>query len=355
VPGFKNRGNTCFLAATAQVLCGLSAFAGDLVALPDASSPGALGFGSAFEGAAGADARGAPSPGSRGGVASALRALVHAREDHASLFDNPQTRALATASLDPSQLKEAIQSWHEQYKGYEQHDAHEFLGHTFEALSQEVAGNGVSSARSPTCRFEGAFTTTFRCEECETYACSSTEPEWFRWLSLDLPDSDTGSAEPLELEGLIARYFAPEIVEKLCERDGCGGTHAEMARQLTCAPEALFVHLKRYRAEREGVKPALRQGLAGGRASDDRHARAARRRLRRRGPRFSGGRGGGVDARVRRRRFRGGRGGAFAARVVPARGGCLALRGSHEWRSLRRERARGCRRRNHGEVLDVFQ
>jgi ubiquitin C-terminal hydrolase len=253
VPGFKNRGNTCFLAATAQVLCGLSAFAGDLVALPDASSPGALGFGSAFEGAAGADARGAPSPGSRGGVASALRALVHAREDHASLFDNPQTRALATASLDPSQLKEAIQSWHEQYKGYEQHDAHEFLGHTFEALSQEVAGNGVSSARSPTCRFEGAFTTTFRCEECETYACSSTEPEWFRWLSLDLPDSDTGSAEPLELEGLIARYFAPEIVEKLCERDGCGGTHAEMARQLTCAPEALFVHLKRYRAEREGL------------------------------------------------------------------------------------------------------
>ena len=253
VPGFKNRGNTCFLAATAQVLCGLSAFAGDLVALPDASSPGALGFGSAFEGAAGADARGAPSPGSRGGVASALRALVRARDDHASLFDNPVTRASATASLDPSQLKEAIQSRHVQYQGNEQHDAHEFLGHTLQALSQEVAGNGVSSARSPTCRFEGAFTTTFRCEECETYACSSTEPEWFRWLSLDLPDSDTGSAEPLELEGLIARYFAPETVEKLCERDGCDGTHAEMARQLIRAPEALLVHLKRYRTEGEGL------------------------------------------------------------------------------------------------------
>jgi ubiquitin C-terminal hydrolase len=253
VPGFVNRGNTCFLAATAQVLCGLSAFAGDLVALPDASSPGALGFGSAFEGAAGADARGAPSPGSRGGVASALRALVRARDDHASLFDNPVTRASATASLDPSQLKEAIQSRHVQYQGNEQHDAHEFLGHTLQALSQEVAGNGVSSARSPTCRFEGAFTTTFRCETCETYACSSTEPEWFRWLSLDLPDSDTGSAEPLELEGLIARYFAPETVEKLCERDGCDGTHAEMARQLIRAPEALLVHLKRYRTEGEGL------------------------------------------------------------------------------------------------------
>ena len=252
VPGFVNLGNTCYLAATAQMLCGLGAFAGDLVALPDASSPGAHGFGSAFEGAAGADARGAPSPGSLGGVAGALRDLVREREDHASRFDNPETRASATASLDPSQLKEAMQSRHEQYKGTEQHDAHEFLCHTLEAVSQEVVdarANGFSIARSPTCRFEGAFTETLTCVTCGRRTSPSTESETFRWLSLDLPEYDAGSDEPLELQRLLTQCFASETVERRCERAGCGGTSAEKAPLLLRAPEALLVHLKRSRAE----------------------------------------------------------------------------------------------------------
>ena len=233
VPGFKNLGNTCYLAATAQVLCGLDAFAGDLDALPDA--------------------RGAPSPGSLGGVAVALRAFVRERKDHASRFDNPETRASATASLNPVQLKEAMQSRHQQYKGIDQHDAHEFLCHTLEAVSRDVAAvareNGVSIARSPTCQFEGAFTETLTCVTCETCTSPPTESETFRWLSLDLPESDAGLPEPLELQGLIARFFASETVERQCARAGCGGTHAVMARRLLRAPRALLVHLKRFRAE----------------------------------------------------------------------------------------------------------
>ena len=231
VPGFKNLGNTCYLAATAQVLCGLDAFAGDLDALPDAL--------------------GAPSPGSLGGVAVALRAFVRERKVHASLFDNPETRASATASLNPVQLKEAMQSRHQQYKGIDQHDAHEFLCHTLEAVSGDVAAvareNGVSIARNPTCQFEGAFTETLTCVTCET--CTSPPTETFRWLSLDLPESDAGLPEPLELQGLIARFFASETVERQCARAGCGGTHAVMARRLLRAPRALLVHLKRFRAE----------------------------------------------------------------------------------------------------------
>ena len=254
VPGFVNLGNTCYLAATAQMLCGLDAFAGALDALPDAAS------------------RGASPPDSPGGVAGALRDLVRAREARAKRFDDVLTRASATASLVPARLKRAVQRRRPRYEGYEQHDAHEFLCDTLDAVAEEVAevaetyaadapatepetkpkkARGVvplHRALCPTRRaFTGASAVTLTCSTCGD---ESTTSESFRHLSLDLPTSPDTS--PLELQGLIARCFASETVERRCERAGCGGTRAAMARRLLRAPKALLVHLKRFRAENAG-------------------------------------------------------------------------------------------------------
>ena len=84
---------------------------------------------------------------------------------------------------------------------------------------------------------------------CETCGDASTSVESFRHLSLEIPPSETFESAPLELQGLIARCFASETVERRCARAGCGGTRAAMARRLLRAPRALLVHLKRFRAE----------------------------------------------------------------------------------------------------------
>jgi ubiquitin carboxyl-terminal hydrolase 26/29/37 len=281
VPGLVNLGNTCYLAATAQLLCGLDAFAGDVDGLPDAYL-NANARGSAPEGAGG-DARDAPS---FDGVAGAARDLVRAREAHAARFDDAATRASATAALVPARLKRAVQRRRPRYEGYEQHDAHEFLCDALDALAEEVADaerserfpdklsdartdarrsiGSLASGRSrewvplhrtrcPTRRaFTGASAVTLTCETCGD---ASTSVESFRHLSLEIPPSETSETSetsesaPLELQALIARCFASETVERRCARAGCGGTRAAMARRLLRAPRALLMHLKRFRAE----------------------------------------------------------------------------------------------------------
>ena len=271
VPGLVNLGNTCYLSATAQLLCGLDAFAGDVDGLPDAylnALNANAKLGSRGSEGAGGDARDARDAASFDGVAGATRDLVRKRKAHAARFDDAKTRASATAALVPARLKRATQRRHSRYEGYEQHDAHEFLCDALDALAEEVAvaerPRNVSGARTdasgpvrewvplhrtrcPTRRaFTGASAVTLTCETCGD---ASTSVESFRHLSLEIPPSETFESAPLELQGLIARCFASETVERRCARAGCGGTRAAMARRLLRAPRALLVHLKRFRAE----------------------------------------------------------------------------------------------------------
>ena len=285
VAGFVNLGNTCYLAATAQLLCGLDAFAGFVDGLPDAYVQGGLG---AAPRAARPDAS---SPETAAGaplsVTKSMRDLVRARAARAARFDDAVTRAAATEPMVPARLKGAVQRRHPRYEGYEQHDAHEFLCETLDAVAEEaeaaasraretalaerdacfaaekpIGGDGAAGTRPrrlsgvvplhrtlcPTRRaFTGASAVTLTCETCGD---ASTTAESFRHLSLELPDAPgTRSTAPLELEALIARCFAPETVERRCARVGCGGTRATMARRLLRAPRVLLVHLKRFRAE----------------------------------------------------------------------------------------------------------
>ena len=297
VPGLVNLGNTCYLAATAQLLCGLDAFAGDVDGLPDAylnASNANAKLGSRGSEGAGGDARDARDAPSFDGVASATRDLVRKRKAHAARFDDAKTRASATAALVPARLKRATQRRHSRYEGYEQHDAHEFLCDALDALAEEVAvaerSQNVSGARTdasgpvrewvplyrtrcPTRRaFTGASAVTLTCETCGD---ASTRVESFRHLSLEIPPSETFESAPLELQGLIARCFASETVERRCARAGCGGTRAAMARRLLRAPRALLVHLKRFRAEDACARGVRRRAFFAVRPGDSQRGYSA--------------------------------------------------------------------------------
>jgi ubiquitin carboxyl-terminal hydrolase 26/29/37 len=287
VPGFVNLGNTCYLASSAQLVLGLRSFVEDT------------------ERVLRAVARVGPDA-----TPDATASLRGEDEEEDGAF--PVTRAAldlmrrrgdvsAAAALSPARLKRAVQRRHPRYEGYEQHDAHEFLGSMLDAMEEETtsayeAGSGrllplvresatasaaaasaatetnamdssperakglgiavVSSGIVPLHRtscptrraFTGAAAVTLTCATCGDV---STKMESFRHLSLELAPSDSRAAAsaPLALQALLARWFAPETVERRCAREGCGGTRAVMARRLLRAPRVLLAHLKRFRAE----------------------------------------------------------------------------------------------------------
>ena len=266
-PGLRNLGNTCYLNATLQVLCGLEEFARAAEAKPLADG----GF-------------------DDGSVYSAVRGLVAARRaSHerakmraaaaAAAESTPATSSLPSprgpsAVLSPAEVKTAVQRRHTHYAGNRQHDAHEFLCECLDALEEEVTAaytDGRLAAPEPKsvvplhrtlCPTRRNFTTavaaTLTCESCGD-AC--VRHEIFRHLSVELPESsgDDESAD-VELASLLDGFFTPEVLERKCERDGCDGTSATLVRRIVRLPRVLVVHLKRFRYVRTtgGTKAAAR-------------------------------------------------------------------------------------------------
>lgn len=275
-PGLRNLGNTCYLNAALQVLCGLEEFARAAEAKPLADG----GF-------------------DDGSVYSAVRGLVAARR---ASHERAKTRAAAAAAestpatsslpaplgpsavLSPAEVKTAVQRRHAHYAGNRQHDAHEFLCECLDALEEEVTAayaDGRLEAPEPKsvvplhatlCPTRRNFTTavaaTLTCESCGD-AC--VRHETFRHLSVELPESSgaDGSAD-VELASLLDGFFTPETLERKCERDGCDGTSATLVRRIVRLPRVLVVHLKRFRYVRTtgGTKAAARGG------GDDENARS---------------------------------------------------------------------------------
>ena len=275
-PGLRNLGNTCYLNAALQVLCGLEEFARAAEAKPLADG----GF-------------------DDGSVYSAVRGLVAARR---ASHERAKMRAAAAAAesttpapsslpaprgpsavLSPAEVKTAVQRRHAHYAGNRQHDAHEFLCECLDALEEEVTAayaDGRLDAPEPKsvvplhrtlCPTRRNFTTavaaTLTCESCGD-AC--VRHETFRHLSVELPESSgaDGSAD-VELASLLDGFFAPETLERKCERDGCDGASATLVRRIVRLPRVLVVHLKRFRYVRTtgGTKAAARAG------EDDENAR----------------------------------------------------------------------------------
>ena len=90
--------------------------------------------------------------------------------------------------------------------------------------------------------FTAAVRATLTCDACGDV---SERFETFRHLSVDLPPGEA----PATLDALLARFFAPESLERRCARDGCEGVCATLARRVVRLPRVLVVHLKRFRFE----------------------------------------------------------------------------------------------------------
>ena len=239
VPGFTNLGNTCYLAATAQLLLGLPFFATETA---DGLAPNSQ---NVFP---------------EGSVVRAVRELLRRRKHAAEAFDQGSSEG-QKASLVPNALKRAVQRKRFRYEGTEQHDAHEFLVDTLDLMEEELITvyygfdkdsdtqrHHVVPLHRTVCPIRRAFTgesaVTLTCSKCGD---DSESVESWRHLSLELrSDEQNSNSSPLALQKLLKRCFAPETVERRCGDEKCAGTHAVLRRTLRRAPKVLLVHLKRF-------------------------------------------------------------------------------------------------------------
>lgn len=303
VPGFTNHGNTCYLNAALQVLCGVRCFADDarIAALAGASRE--------------------TSP-----VFSAFARLAAARRRTRALADagarGDDARAAGATVVSPMEVKRAVQRRRARFEGFAQHDAHEFMCECLDAVEEEISAayrdgkiaveriettSEMGRAREPEAdrlsdgretpatgsaftrkasetatphptlsaprhltppstfrgsipggtpgtvplhrtlcptrrNFTAAVRATLTCDACGDV---SERFETFRHLSVDLPPGEA----PATLDALLARFFAPESLERRCARDGCEGVCATLARRVVRLPRVLVVHLKRFRFE----------------------------------------------------------------------------------------------------------
>ena len=196
--GLRNLGNTCFLNATLQALRSVPGVA---QTLGDSRWPLAE--------------RGAD-------VAAAFRAALNPRE---------------TA---PRNLVKRLRRINRGFRLGRQEDAHELLRALLDASSTGFAKLHREDKRGPVeALFEGRSTSTLTCPECG-YASKTTEP------FLDL------SLEPLEsVNQALKAWSAPETLSS-SDAWRCGGcdkrVRATKALGVQDYPEALVVHLKRFRA-----------------------------------------------------------------------------------------------------------
>ena len=303
VPGFTNHGNTCYLNAALQVLCGVRCFADDarIAALAGASRETSPVF-SAFARLA------------------AARRLTRALADAGARGDD--ARAARATVVSPMEVKRAVQRRRARFEGFAQHDAHEFMCECLDAVEEEISAayrdgkiaveriettSEMGRAREPEAdrlsdgretpatgsaftrkasetatphptlsaprhltppstfrgsipggtpgtvplhrtlcptrrNFTAAVRATLTCDACGDV---SERFETFRHLSVDLPPGEA----PATLDALLARFFAPESLERRCARDGCEGVCATLARRVVRLPRVLVVHLKRFRFE----------------------------------------------------------------------------------------------------------
>ena len=196
--GLRNLGNTCFLNATLQALRSVPGVA---QTLGDSRWPLAD--------------RGAD-------VAAAFRAALNPRE---------------TA---PRNLVKRLRRINRGFRLGRQEDAHELLRALLDASSSGFAKLHREDKRGPVeALFEGRSTSTLTCPECG-YASKTTDP------FLDL------SLEPLEsVNQALKAWSAPETLSS-SDAWRCGGcdkrVRATKALGVQDYPEALVVHLKRFRA-----------------------------------------------------------------------------------------------------------
>jgi uncharacterized UBP type Zn finger protein len=126
--------------------------------------------------------------------------------------------------LDTTTIKNTLG----RFPGHDQEDAHEFMTSLLSSIDDEQSLKDV---------FEWQVERTITCDAC---GHTSTLLESFFDFAVDFAEGEN------TLEGLLRRYFAPDVLERRCEEDGCGGLAARVTDTVRQAPAVMIVQVKRF-------------------------------------------------------------------------------------------------------------
>ncbi|KAK2141759.1 hypothetical protein LSH36_1047g00005 [Paralvinella palmiformis] len=230
--GFSNLGNTCYMNAILQSLFGLDMFTTNLIQWSEKVNKHL------------ADEK------KNHYLFHVLLNLFLAKKSNGSTEQKCQLLA---------ELKKNISSSLKWFSGFEQHDAHEFLGQILdqlkeeaEKLNSEMEDDDVKSeVNSPpeqkytdnnpaVSNFEFKIIHTITCSQCGT---SVNNLETFNDLSVDIPPS-RALESTWSIQDALDLTFLPEQVDYTCEK--CGGKEATVQHKFSKLPRVLVIHLKRY-------------------------------------------------------------------------------------------------------------
>jgi len=134
------------------------------------------------------------------------------------------------AVLDTSTIKRTLG----RFPGHDQEDAHEFMTSLLSSIDDEQSLKDV---------FEWRVERIITCDEC---GHTSNIVESFFDFAVDFAEGEN------TLDGLLRRYFAPDVVERRCDEKGCSGLAARVTEKMRQAPAVMVVQVKRFFFDHSG-------------------------------------------------------------------------------------------------------
>mmetsp|Transcript_3030 Transcript_3030/g.6265 ORF Transcript_3030/g.6265 Transcript_3030/m.6265 type:complete len:1081 (-) Transcript_3030:4020-7262(-) len=266
IPGIQNLGNTCYLSASLQTLYSIPQFLHKLYqSYEELCSFKELPLTTALL-----------------EVAVTIGAL---KEEDVPMIspDTARSTLLSSKAANPSALKKQMDVLTDKFAGYEQRDAHEFLGDLVDFLHEELVDSPSDekdddSKKSQESNSEDAeekpatvvttdlptdeyFHLKVRvCLKCKSCGYSRSKEELYRHLSIDVGEDDDG--ESWGVERSLEHFFQAEDRELNCEK--CeDGTSATQTMEIISRPKAILLHFKRFIVtQRDNGEMVLRKNKA---------------------------------------------------------------------------------------------
>eukprot|EP00985_Skeletonema_marinoi_P031452 scaffold37696_cov185-Skeletonema_marinoi.AAC.9 len=266
IPGIQNLGNTCYLSASLQTLYSIPQFLHKLYqSYEELCSFKELPLTTALL-----------------EVAVTIGAL---QEEDVPMIspDTARSTLLSSKAANPSALKKQMDVLTDKFAGYEQRDAHEFLGDLVDFLHEELVDSPSDEKDDESKKLEESnsedaeekpatvvttdlptdeyFHLKVRvCLKCKSCGYSRSKEELYRHLSIDVGEDDDG--ESWGVERSLEHFFQAEDRELNCEK--CeDGTSATQTMEIISRPKAILLHFKRFIVtQRDNGEMVLRKNKA---------------------------------------------------------------------------------------------
>jgi len=163
-----------------------------------------------------------------------------------------QGEATRDGPVCPSILKNQMDILTDEFAGYKQQDAHEFLAKLIDLLHDELAN--AKDTKGEKTELELPTDKYFRldvdvCLTCNSCKYSRCKEEFHRYLSVEVGTNQNqeGVEDQWSIGVGLQRFFQPEMRELLCEQ--CEeGKSVPRTMTIKSRPKALLVHLKHFTA-----------------------------------------------------------------------------------------------------------